>query len=377
MTPNRRQIVFDDYYGDLRLGDLRTGAVLKTLLPKASPRQRYQFAVAPDNKTMAVAHRDYRSANEDRPLEIELWDLNRGVVTGTLKQPGTLSASLYFSRDSRELAVGDHRQMTVWDVGTRTVLGAREMEPPLFRCQWSRNQRRYVGERFRTFVLVDALTGRPCAEWKCFDWNMKASAFSPDGTLLALSAPEGPVFVIDVYGKHVPNDLRDLTELSKFWEQLASSDATEAFRAIGGLIRRPDAAVAYLKQRLMVPGPTPADVARWINELDASDFERRDHAERSLRSTSSSVLAQLAAALEHPRSAEQRKRLEELVKSHQNYLLAPARLRELRCIEVLEAIGSKEARDLLVVLSDGPAEARLTRDAQAALEQMPKATDRK
>ncbi len=45
-------------------------------------------------------------------------------------------------------------------------------------------------------------------------------------------------------------------------------------------------------------------------------------------------------------------------------------LRQLRAIEVLECIGTAEARRVLEAISQGATEARLTQEAQAALQRL-------
>ena len=56
----------------------------------------------------------------------------------------------------------------------------------------------------------------------------------------------------------------------------------------------------------------------------------------------------------------------------QEPITAPATLRSLRSIEVLENIGTLEARQVLETLSKGAAEARLTQEAEASLKRLAK-----
>jgi hypothetical protein len=49
--------------------------------------------------------------------------------------------------------------------------------------------------------------------------------------------------------------------------------------------------------------------------------------------------------------------------------------RALRAVAVLEQIGTPEARQVLEVLRQGPAEARLTREAKAALTRLARRPD--
>jgi hypothetical protein len=62
-----------------------------------------------------------------------------------------------------------------------------------------------------------------------------------------------------------------------------------------------------------------------------------------------------------------RRRIEELLVKLDRMEMKPEWVRPLRAFEVLERIGSAEARQLLEKLASGDAEARLTREAKAAV----------
>ena len=81
----------------------------------------------------------------------------------------------------------------------------------------------------------------------------------------------------------------------------------------------------------------------------------------------------LRRALADKPSLESRRRVERLL---ERLVIAPvndpARLRELRAVEVLEHINTVEARRVLAALAKGTPEARLTREAQASLDRLAK-----
>ena len=69
---------------------------------------------------------------------------------------------------------------------------------------------------------------------------------------------------------------------------------------------------------------------------------------------------------------EQRRRIEALLVRLQEPIAVPSRLRELRAIEVLERIGSADARNIVETLDTGDRDALLTREAGLALDRMRK-----
>ena len=107
-------------------------------------------------------------------------------------------------------------------------------------------------------------------------------------------------------------------------------------------------------------------VQRWIKELDDDAFEVREKATQSLGRLGTSVKAAIEKALKASPSPEMKRRLEELLAS----ITEPPgseELRQLRALDVLEQIGTREARRLLRTLADGAAHAPLTQAARQAL----------
>ncbi|HZY86472.1 MAG TPA: hypothetical protein VFE78_16680, partial [Gemmataceae bacterium] len=113
----------------------------------------------------------------------------------------------------------------------------------------------------------------------------------------------------------------------------------------------------------------PAKLRPLIAELDSPQFERREAARRQLTAFGEAAAPALRAALQAGPSAEQRRRIEQILGA----LRGPpssGSLRHLRAVEVLERIGNAEAHEVLAKLANGVPEARLTREAKATLERM-------
>jgi hypothetical protein len=105
-----------------------------------------------------------------------------------------------------------------------------------------------------------------------------------------------------------------------------------------------------------------------LAELDSDDFEVREKSTAELAKLGEAVESALRKALEGKPSPEARRRVESLLHKLRRVSPEPERLRELRALEVLERIDSPEVRQLLTTLAEGLPEARLTREAKAALQ---------
>ena len=76
-------------------------------------------------------------------------------------------------------------------------------------------------------------------------------------------------------------------------------------------------------------------------------------------------------ALADKPSLEMRKRIDKLLEEIARDRPSAEELRSLRAVQLLEEIGSPEARELLQSLAKGWSEARQTREAKAALKRRP------
>ena len=200
-------------------------------------------------------------------------------------------------------------------------------------------------------------------------------AFSPDGKTLATGHANGTILLWDLTGAwkslSVPDGLMDAVAS---WDALADADCKKAYSAIDRLAAYPAKAVALLRENVVAAEAVNAQwLADRLAELDSDKFVVRAAAQRQLQKVVDRVETPLRQTLEKPPSAEVRNRVEAILKTLQNGRSAPIDsegLRQLRAITVLERIGSHEAQGLLREWSSGSPDARLTQEAEAALQRL-------
>jgi hypothetical protein len=273
-------------------------------------------------------------ASAGRDGGVHLWDVASGKAVRRLPDPGDWVGFLVFSPDGRALACGGgDGTVRVWEVATA-------ME----RC-------RFAGHR----------------------GAVRCGAFSPDGRKLFSGSQDTTVLFWDVTGRvaerrpeTAPLSPRKLEELRA---DLAAADAARAHRALWALAAAPGQAVSMFREQLRpVIAADPERVARLLADLDSDDFAVRDKATKQLQKMGEAALPGLRKALAGQPPPELRRRAERLLDDLSGGTFE--QLYTLRALEVLEHIGSPEARRLLETLGGGVPEARLTQEAKASLERL-------
>jgi hypothetical protein len=194
-------------------------------------------------------------------------------------------------------------------------------------------------------------------------------AFSPRGSTLVTAAMEDYGIRLWDWRGARPARPRPLApeQLERAWADLGSADAAAGYRAVTALAAAPAQAVSLLRQRLRaVAAADRGELDRLVAELDDKDFPVRERASRRLEELGEAARPRLLRALGAPPSAEVRRRAGLLLRR----LEGPPqgdRLRCLRAVEVLEAVGGEEARAALRALAGGAPGAAQTEDAKAAL----------
>jgi hypothetical protein len=126
--------------------------------------------------------------------------------------------------------------------------------------------------------------------------------------------------------------------------------------------------VALLKEHLRpVTAADEQRVRALVRALDHESFAERERASAELEELAEAALPALKEAKSDPGSAQRRRRAEALSEKLSVAPPGPLLLRGQRAVAALEAMNTPEARRLLESLARGLPEARLTKEARAAL----------
>jgi hypothetical protein len=218
----------------------------------------------------------------------------------------------------------------------------------------------------------DLTTGETLHTLDRHDGFVCGLAFSPDGTRLASTSQDGTVLIWDVTEKvvgKIPESA--VVGIEEAFRLLASTDAAQAQRGMEYLYRRPTESIKLCSGKITVPVAVPPEkIAKLIAELDSEDFTDRQAAVKELEAIGGEAIDALGNVLVKSSNPETRKLAGEVIGHYEAATLKGEDLRLVRMVELLENMGTTDARDLLVAWAAGPKGHRLTKEATAALSRM-------
>ncbi|MBI1918107.1 MAG: WD40 repeat domain-containing protein [Planctomycetes bacterium] len=323
----------------VRTWDVTTGSEL-SLLRQTDSSAVTSLAYSPDGRMLVASRTDD---------EVRLWELATGQERLRIKHPGRVT-SIALSPDGRIVAsayAGDHGRAT-----------AGKPQGP-------------ANEQGEVIRLWDVFTGREIHRFVGHRGGVMALAFSPDGKQLASAGKDTTALLWDVQAvrkamrlertKHLQEELRAL------WTDLGGTDAGKAFRAVGKMVGDPAQSIPFLKRHLRPVESVDAErLGLLLADLDSKIFARREKAQTELEQMGARAEPALQQALKMRPSVEVRRRVEKLLQKLETGRL-PEQRQQRRALEVLEHIGSTEARQVLKSLAAGAEHAWLTEEAKAAL----------
>jgi len=331
-------------------------------------------AFSPDSKRIAAGVQSISV----RPT-LAVWDVASGAK-GADFASGEPVESLAFSPDGRMLASSMWRQgrTRLWDVESgrelRPLAGAVEA----YGLAFSRDGKWLAAagaDHDQKIHVWEVNTGQ---EVRCFSGHFAGAttvAFAPDNRSLASGGADSTVLLWDVTGRMKDGRLQNVKwtaqDLEKRWINLAGV-GPQAVQALWDLVASPEQAVPLLRQRIKPAEPADAQrVDNLIRDLDSDEFQTRTKATEQLEKIVDGAEPALRKKLAEKPSLEMRQRIQQILSKLEPSASAE-RLRALRAIQVLEYVGTTEAREHLRTLAKGLPEARLTREAKAALERLAK-----
>jgi WD40 repeat protein len=329
-SPDGRTLAAFDTTGHVvRVWDWKTGNILREIPVDA--KFLHCLAFSPDGQLLAGCN----------PGPVCVWETATGTLLRKLGKDREGTRSVAFSADSRRLVVATNVSVDVWDVLTGEELSARDGKP--------------------------LLTGGHKGAILC-------AAISPDGKAIASGGDDTTILLwdaADLLPKTPTADLGD-TERDRLWGDLRSKDPAVAYQAILALLGSPDEAAALIKGRVAPEAkPDPKRVRSLLADLDSGDPDVREAASKELGKLGEAVEPDLRAALDGEPSEEAKARCKALLDALTRDQIDADGLRRLRAVQVLERLGTPEARAVLKDLAGG-APGRLSRAAGLALDRLDK-----
>jgi hypothetical protein len=299
-----------------------------------------------------------------------MWDIGTAKGQVLYAHHGWVNG-VAFSPDGRSLA-SCSRDQTIrrWDLGTKQEL------PPLggydgesLAIAFSPDGRTIAAAgRDAKVRLWEGASGKVRHTFSGHRQPVASLAFASDGRSLVSVSLDGSALVWDVTGLRTgkqPAPAPSAEERENLWSDLASDDASRAYQAVWRLSLTPKETVALVKPRLLPL--TAAEINQMLTDLDNPQYPVRKKARDQLTTLGKLVEPNLKKVLANRPSLEVRRSVDQLMKEFEGQAMPPHVLRTLRTLEVLEHIGTREARDVVQSLARGAADLVTTQEAQATL----------
>jgi RNA polymerase sigma factor (sigma-70 family) len=288
-----------------------------------SPRRRFLATHCSINR--------HRGGAPAEAHDLQVWDLQTGKLLARI--PVNDPVRFAFGADERSMVVATPDALGFFELSTRKI-GHRIGMP--------RSAPSHPSSGFATALAV-----------------------SPGGRTVATGHHDGTILLWDTRPGPLPALSRDNLEAA--WATLKEADATRAYAAIWQFVDSPEFALSTIKSRLKPAVPVP-EAVKLVKLLDSDDYKTREQAAAQLKALGKRAEPALWRAVKEPASLEMRLRAGRLLEPLEAaWPVDEEDRRHVRVVQILERIGSAQARRLLKDLAAGDAGARLTRYAREAL----------
>lgn len=353
----------------IRLWNLATGDSIDQL--KGHDQTVEFMSFAPDGKTLVSSTGD---------AAVFLWDVAAGKLLRQFAEHGAEVTSLAFAPNGKVLAVGSKDgSVRLWDPASGTVIRQCDGHPGfVLSVAFSPDGRTLAAGSWLSIRLWETTTGKERVRYEGLPGDGMSLAFTLDGKTLACGTSSTSIVVLDVTGRRADGVLHavNLTApaLDGLWVDLASADASRAFRAIWTLVAGAERSVPFLQGHLhAVPRVDSAmhkHVVQLIQDLDSDTFDTREKADKELESLGRTAEAELKKALAGQPSPELREHVERLLARLEGSSQAKDQTQSLRAVECLEHIKNGAALRVLKALAEGEPAAPVTQAAREAVQRL-------
>jgi dipeptidyl aminopeptidase/acylaminoacyl peptidase len=360
-SPDARRLATAGQPG-IKIWEAATGKLLATFQSQRGWESTVAFS--PDGNDLA-------SGNIEKIVTI--WDPATGRQRRSIRGHTGAIHTVAYSPDGKRLASASvDKTVRIWDPATgRELMCLTGHAGPVHTVAFSPNGRLLVtASSDRTARLWDSGSGRELLSLDGMTMPVYCAVFSNDGRRLAATANDGQVLI---WLLAVPaGRAADLTPrgLEALWTDLAANDAARGFQAVFTLAAAPQHALPFLKKHLRAvesPPDQAARLARLVADLDNKRYAVRRKAAQALEQMGKLAEPTLKRVLEGKPSAEVRRQVDHLIDTLAGVEPSPEQRLAQRATEVLERIGTREARAQLERLAHGADGAWLTQEARASL----------
>jgi outer membrane protein assembly factor BamB len=353
-TPDGKQLISGGRDMTIRIWDAATGNQIRQFTRPVSKDPAVMVARSPNDFLLVVLSPDGQhllSAGNTQGLL--LWNVKSGEVVRPF---------------------GESRQGIPLNQGVQVIpqMNNQAYNPGqrIYAAAFSPDGRTVATGQNDAVVLWETASGKKRGQFTGHRGVVSSVAFAPGGKTMASGSRDGTVLIWDLLspGKKANQ------ELEGSWDHLADVDAALAYQAICKLIAHTNETVAFLGSKLKPAAVDFQRIDRYIRELDDNNFDVRKTAREELGKMEEAPEPKLRQVLAGKPSLEMRRRVEELLKEIARNKLEPSaqQLQPVRAVEVLEHIGTPEAKEIVDRLAQGAPGLRLTEEAKSSLERLKK-----